>query len=454
MTFRISGLLLACLTFIAALPASALDIDVSEFKLGNGLHVVVIPDHRAPVVTQMIWYKVGAADEPQGKAGIAHFLEHLLFKGTAKYPNGAFSQIVRINGGTENAFTTQDYTVYHQRIAKQHLSLMMELEADRMQNLVLTDANVLPELLVVLEERRERTDNDPSSLLAEQMSAAMYTAHPYGKPIIGWMSEVLQLKRQDALDFYRTHYEPNNAVLIVAGDVTAAEVEALATKHYGGLKNLAIAEPRRRTLEPAPIAERRVILTDARAGSPVWQRSYLAPAEATANGKEALALQVLADIIGSGSRSRLYRALVVEQKIASHAGAWYSGDGLDYGSFGFYAAPNQGVELTAIETAIDAVIADVLKNGVTEGELDTTRNRVTADSIYMLDNQEALARTIGAALATGRSVKDVLDWDRNLAAVTVKDVSEAARAVLERKNSVTGLLLPGAEPPITGGVQN
>ena len=454
MTARISGFILAWfITLAMAAPAWALDIHVSEFKLENGLHVVVVPDRRAPVVTHMVWYKVGAADEPKGKAGIAHFLEHLMFKGTAKHPGGAFSHLVRINGGSENAFTTQDYTVYHQRIAKERLELVMGLEADRMQNLILTDANVLPELLVVLEERRERIDNNPSSLLGEQITAAMYTAHPYGKPIIGWMSEVLKLTRQDAVDFYRAHYEPANAILLVTGDVTAAEVRALATKHYGGLKNLAAPKPRERTAEPQPIAERRVILKDRQAASPFWQRSYLAPAEAKAEGSDALALQVFADIIGSGTRSRLYRKLVVEQKIASQVGAWYSGDGLDYGSFGFYASPNQDVEVAAIEEAIDAVIADVLKNGVTQDELEMTRNRVIAETIYLLDNQEALARAIGAAIATGQSVKDVLEWDRNIARVTVQDVAKAATAVLEKKNSVTGLLLPAGDAPDGAGLQ-
>jgi zinc protease len=463
MTARIVSLLFAFfLVVLAGPPAGALNIDVTEFKLENGLNVVIVPDHRSPVVTHMIWYKVGAADDPKGKAGIAHFLEHLMFKGTKKYPAGAFSHLVRINGGVDNAFTTHDYTAFHQRIAKEHLGLVMELEADRMQNLILTDENVLPELLVVLEERRERIDNDPSSLLAEQMAAAMYTAHPYGKPVIGWMSEVLQLTRQDALDFYRTYYEPDNAVLVVAGDVTVDEVKALAIKHYGGLKNVNSPQPRLRTPEPEPIAERRVIMKDERAGAPFWKRSYLAPAEVKAKGREALALQLFADIIGAGTRSRLYRKLVVEQKIASQAGAWYSGDGLDYGSFGFYATPNQGVDLAVVEDAIDAVIADVVTNGVTQNELDSSRNRAIADSIYLLDHQEALARIIGTALVTGQPVQDVLNWDRNLADVTVRDVAEAAKAVLDRRNSVTGLLLPAGpargavdiQPVVLDGIQN
>ncbi len=464
MTSRIFGSIAACFLFLlAVIPASALNIDVSEFTLENGLQVVVVPDHRAPLVTQMIWYKVGAADEPKGKAGIAHFFEHLMFKGTAKYPAGEFSHLVRINGGVENAFTTQDYTAFFQRIGKERLGLMMELEADRMQNLVLTDENVLPELQVVEEERRERTDNNPSSLLSEQIDAAMYTAHPYGKPVIGWMSEVMQLTRQDAIDFYRAHYEPANAVLIVAGDVTASEVKILATRYYGGLKNIAQPQTRARTAEPQPIAERRVILRDERAATPVWQRSYLAPAVARAKGREALALQVLADVIGSGTRSRLYKQLVVDQKIASYAGAWYSGDALDYGSFGFYATPNQGVDPAKLETAIDVVIAGILANGITQEELDTTRNQAIAQSVYLLDNQDSLARIFGTALVTGQSVRDVLDWDRNLAAVTRQDVIDAAISVLDIRASVTGLLLPfgkgqgsavNTQPVIPGRLQN
>ncbi|MGH6855588.1 MAG: M16 family metallopeptidase [Aestuariivirga sp.] len=463
MISRIPGLLLACLmAFLPAEPAKALDIDVTEFKLANGLGVVVVPDRRSPVVTHMIWYKVGAADEPKGKAGIAHFLEHLMFKGTAEHPGGEFSHLVRINGGVENAFTTQDYTAYYQHIAKGQLGLVMELEADRMQNLILTDENVLPELQVVQEERRERIDNNPASLLGEQIDSAMYSAHPYGKPVIGWMSEVMKLTRQDAMDFYRAHYEPANAILIVAGDVTAGEVKTLAMKYYGGLKNVSTPQPRVRTQEPEPIAERRVIVMDDRTASPYWQRNYLAPAEVHAKGREAMALQVLANILGSGSRSRLYQKLVVELKIAGQVGAWYSGDALDYGSFGFYAEPIQDVDPARIEEAINATIADILANGVTQEELDIMRNRVIAESVYLLDDQDGLARIFGAALAVGQSSRDVLDWDRNVAAVTLSDVQAVAKALLDRKNSVTGLLLPASQgqggtdiqPVVLDGIQN
>ncbi len=443
MNSRIAGLI-AGLFMLAAwtVPGWALDIDVADFKLANGLEVVVIPDHRAPVVTHMVWYKVGSADDPQGKSGIAHFLEHLMFKGTPKHPAGEFSRLVRLNGGEENAFTTLDYTGYFQRIARDRLELVMELEADRMQNLVLTDENVLPELQVVQEERRQRTDNDPSSLLAEQINAALYAAHPYGRPVIGWMSEVMQLTRQDAVDYYKAHYTPANAVLVVAGDVTAEEVKALAGKYYGGLKNGFEPAPRKRTMEPAPIAARRVIMKDARAASPTVQRSYLAPSYATATGNEAWALDVLAEILGGGTQSRLYRKLVVERKLAAYAGAWYSGDALDYGSFGVYGAPNPGTGLDKVELAIDEAIADVVKNGVTQEELDRTRAKLLAEIVYTLDSQATLARMFGTALTTGTTVADVLAWESNIEKLTAADIQKAAAGVLRIEASVTGQLIP------------
>jgi zinc protease len=429
----------------AAVPVRALDIDVSTFTLANGMQVVVIPDRRAPVVTHMVWYKVGAADEPQGKAGIAHFLEHLMFKGTPKYPDGAFSRIIRANGGTDNAFTSQDYTAYHQRIMKDRLPLVMELEADRMQNLVLTDENVLPERGVVQEERRERTENEPGGLLAEQVDAALFTAHPYGKPVIGWMSEVAELTRQDALDFYARHYEPANAILIVAGDVTAEEVKALAERFYGPLKNRRPLAERRRTAEPPPNAERRVTMRDARASAPSWQRQYMTAAARQLPQREEIAMSLLADILGGGNQSRLHQKLTVEKKIAAYAGAWFSADQLDYGTFGLYGAPNAGKTVEEVETAIDGVVADLVARGVTEEELSRSRNSVVAGATYLLDSQEALARVFGSSLATGQTIDDIMNWERDVALVTVDDVNKAARSVFDARASVTGILLPEAK---------
>ena len=438
---NIAALCLALL-FAIVLPARALNVEVSSFTLANGMEVVVIPNNRAPVVTHMVWYRVGSADEVSGKSGLAHFLEHLMFKGTATRAPGEFDRLIDINGGEGNAFTTRDYTAYFQRIASDRLELMMELEADRMQNLVLTDENVLPELDVVREERRERTDNDPSALLSEQIDAAMYTAHPYGKPVIGWMSEVAKLNREDALAFYRAHYTPANAVLVVAGDATPERVKELAEKYYGVLKNTFTPSARQRTQEPEPIAARRVTLVDARAATPVVQRSYLAPSYAAASGREAMALDLLADILGNGTQSRIYKGLVIEQKIAAMGGAWYTGDQLDSGTFGVYGAPNSGIDLGKVEAAIDSILADVLKNGVTQKELDRVRDQAIAERVYTLDNQAALARMAGVALTTGLSARSIFDRDVEMEKVTLDDIKLAAAKIIVLKRSVTGTLLP------------
>jgi zinc protease len=444
MTFLKRVLPVVLTLLVAAGPARALDIDLSTFTLDNGMQVVVIPDRRAPVVTHMVWYKVGAADEPEGKAGIAHFLEHLMFKGTPRYPDGAFSRIIRANGGDENAFTSQDYTAYFQRVMKDRLGLVMELEADRMHNLVLTDENVLPERAVVQEERRERIENEPGGLLAEQLDAALFLTHPYGKPVIGWMSEVAELTREDALDFYARHYEPANAILIVAGDVTPEEVRTLAERHYGPLENRRPVAERRRAVEPTPNAERRVLMRDARASSPSWQRQYLAPAARHLPQREELAMSLLADILGGGNQSRLYQKLTVEKKIAAYAGAWFNADMLDYGTIGVYAAPNGGVAVEEVEKGVDAVLAELVANGVTQEELDRSRNSLIAGATYLLDSQESLARIFGVALTTGQTIEDVMNWERDIAQVTLDDVNKAARTAFDARASVTGILQPEA----------
>jgi zinc protease len=440
------------LTLAAVGPVTAEPIikNVSTFTLANGMQVVVIPDHRAPVVTHMVYYKAGSADEPVGEAGIAHFLEHLMFKGTPEHPAGELDRLIRINGGDGNAFTTRDYTGYFQRISKDQLDLMMELEADRMQNLVLKDEAVLPEREVILEERRERIDNDPSSLLGEQLDAILYNAHPYQKPVIGWMDEMKTLDRQDAIDFYRTFYTPANAVLVVAGDVTADEVKKLAEKRYGTLKNTFVPQPRTRTPEPEPIAARRVILKDNRTASPMIQRAYLAPSYATDKDGEAEALDVLSEILGGGATSRLYRKLVVEDRIAAYVGSWYSGDGLDSGTFSVYGSPAPATDIARVESGIDAVIDNLVKNGVTSEELTRAKNRLVAASVYALDSQAALARSFGESLSTGQSVEDVLEWPQRIEAVTAEQVKAAARRILDMRRSATGILLPGDNP--TGGV--
>jgi zinc protease len=435
---------LACLAMLPfAQTAMALDVKYNTYSLPNGLQLVVIPDHRAPVVTHSIWYRVGSADEISGKSGLAHFLEHLLFKGTKKFPVGEFDHLLRTNGGEGNAFTTRDYTAYYQRAASDRLPMLMELESDRMQNLVLTEDIVKPELLVVREERRQRTENSPSSLLSEQADAALYTAHPYGRPVVGWMSEVADLTKDDALDFYRKHYEPANAMVIVAGDVDPDAVMKLATRYYGPLQNTAHTPERKRTPEPQPIAARRVSMIDERTETPYFYRTYLAPSYKSAP-EETAALEFYASALGSGSRSRLYKSLVIEQKLASEAGAYMNGDQLDSGTFSVYAVPNPGVTLAKIEMAIDTELAKALAQGATQAELDRDRNRALIEMTYSLDDQMNLMRMAGTAAMTG-SEPDKLFSTEHWQQVTVDAMNTAARKYLRAENSVTATLARSKE---------
>ncbi|OYX70120.1 MAG: peptidase M16 [Rhizobiales bacterium 32-66-11] len=421
--------------------ASAAGPDVTQYQLANGLTVMVIPDHRAPVVTHMVWYKVGSADEQAGKSGIAHFLEHLMFKGTEKAGPGKFSGEVARLGGQENAFTSQDYTAYYQRVAKEHLETVMTFEADRMTGLKLSDAVVLPERDVVLEERRMRTDSDPGARLSEALQAATYVNHPYQHPIIGWEHEIKQLNREDALAFYRRFYAPNNAVLVVAGDVEPEAVRALAEKTYGVIPR-ADTPPRNRPQEPEPQVHRRVSLSDPRVAQPSLQRSYLVPSYRTAKPGEAEALDVLAQVLGGGQTGRLYRELVVEQGLAAGAGAWYHSTAYDETRFGISASPRPGVTLEALEQAMDGVVAKMAKDGPDDVELARAKTRLTAEAIYARDNQATLARIYGAAWATGISVEDVNRWPDLIKRVSVADVKAAAEQYLVLKRAVTGYLTP------------
>lgn len=428
-----------------AAPATFAD-QASTFTLDNGLQVVVIPDHRAPIVTHMIWYRVGAADDIPGKSGIAHFLEHLMFKGTKDHPEGEFSKVITSVGGSENAFTTNDYTAYHQSVAKQHLGLMMEFEADRMANLVLTDEAVLPERNVILEERRSRVDNDPGTQLAEAVGATLFQNSGYGIPTIGWPDEMAALDRDDAIAFYDRYYTPNNAILIVAGDVTEAEVRDLAEATYGKLPRSAEPPVQLRPREPEPLAARTVTLADPRVTQPTVQRSYVVPSYATGEPGEAAALDILADILGSGATSKLYRQLVVDKGVASVVGAYYQSSALGDTRFVLYGVPRgDATDLDALMADIDAVLADVVENGVTEEELARAKNRTTAGAIYAQDNHASLARIFGTALATGHTVEDVQNWPARIEAVTAEQVAEAARKYLTVRRSVTGYLVPAPD---------
>jgi len=414
----------------------------TDFTLANGLEVVVIPDHRTPVVTQMIWYKVGSADETPGKSGLAHFLEHLMFKGTARHPAGEFSQTVVRVGGNENAFTWLDFTAYFQRVPREQLPLMMELEADRMTGLVLGDKEVLSERNVVLEEYNMRVGNNPDARLGEQIMAALYLNHPYNRPVIGWHHEIEKLNREDALAFYHRFYAPNNAILVIAGDVEAADIRPLVERNFGPIAaQPAIGKERDRPQEPTPAAPRTVTLADPRVEQPILRRSYLVPAATRGDKSANAALEVLTQLLGGGSNSYLYRALVVDQPLAVSADAGYSALAIDPTHLSLSAAPKAGVSFAQVEEAIDKVIANVADNPIPPADMERVKTQLIAEAIYAQDSQMTLARWYGSALAAGLTIDDLQKWPDRVRAVTEQEVHDAARKWLDRKRSVTGYLV-------------
>lgn len=449
-------------TPMAASAAAFADIriggEVSSFTLDNGLQVVVIPDNRAPVVTHMIWYKVGAADEPPGMSGIAHFLEHLMFKGTTNHPDGAFSKRIAEVGGQENAFTSNDYTAYFQRVAREHLAEMMAFEADRMQNLVLSDAVVLPERDVVLEERRMRVDSDPSSQLSETVSSMLFVNHPYGTPVIGWEDEIKELSREDALAFYDSFYTPNNAVLVVAGDVAPDEVRRLAEETYGKVPRR--AEPGERVrpqVQRLPGAVE-ISLADERVRQPSLRASWIVPSYASAlrtdgedGARAAAALDVLAEILGGGTTSRLYTGLVVGQGLATSAGGWYQASALDASQFLIYAVPADGKPMAEVGAAAREIVATLARDGVTEEELERAKRSLLASALYAQDSQATLARIFGIALTTGSTVEQVQAWPALINAVTAEDVRKAAADWLTAAPLTAYLVKAGPAGDDTGG---
>ena len=444
---------------VAALPAAAQSRDRSklsapapvnarqtgnntfQFALANGMQVLVIPDHRAPVATQMLWFKVGGVDDPAGISGLAHFFEHMMFRGTKANPNDTFSQTIAKNGGETNAFTDHDYTAFYEQIAKDRLPLAMKLEADRLQNLDLSDAHVGPERDVVLEERRMRVDNEPQALMGEQMRAALHLSHPYGRPVIGWAEEVRRIDRVSAQDFYDHHYAPNNAILVIAGDVTPDEVRKMAQDAYGKVPSREL-QPRSEPAEPPRLAETRMTITRADAKVPLVNRMYRVPSYSTARPGIAEALEVYAQGLGGDQTSALYRVLVEQKKLASDAGASYDGYNRDAAEFSVYAVPRPGVSLEALEKAMDQVLASTAANPPAANDLARAKTGLVASVIYRRDSQFALASAYGQALTIGLTVDDVNEWPARIRAVSAAAVQKAARS-LSRKEAVTAWLVPG-----------
>ncbi|WP_420585859.1 M16 family metallopeptidase [Ruegeria sp.] len=431
---------------IAATPLFAKGEEaVTTFTLDNGMDVVVIEDHRAPVVQHMVWYRAGSADEPVGSSGVAHFLEHLLFKGTDTLAPGEFSATVAANGGNDNAFTSYDYTAYFQRVASDRLELMMRMEADRMRNIRLSEEDIRTERDVILEERNQRTDNNPRALFGEQMNAAQYLNHRYGVPIIGWRHEMETLDMDDALSFYATHYAPNNAILVVTGDVEPDEVKALAEQYYGVIPANPDLPERVRSQEPPQTSERRLTFKDARVSQPYVQRSYLAPERDAGAQEKAAALFLLAELLGGSTTSYLNEKLQFEQQKVVYTGAFYRGVSLDDTTFDLLVVPAQGVSLQEAEDAMDQAVADFIAEGVNEQDLDRIKMQLRAAQTYARDNVDGIGNRYGRALTSGLTVEDVQAWPDILQAVTGDEIIAAAREVLQREASVTGWLMKDDE---------
>ena len=427
-----------------------------SFTLKNGLQVVVIENHRAPVVTQMVWYRVGSADEPKGHTGIAHFLEHLMFKGTKTHKEGEFSKFIAKVGGEENAFTYYDYTGYYQSVASDYLETIMEFEADRMENLVLTDDVIEPERNVIIEERRMRTDNNPEAMLAEEARATLFMNSPYHNPVIGWKQEMEKLTRNDAINFYNQYYTPNNATLIISGDVTAEKVRDLAVNIYGKLPVRAKTGPRIRPQEPSKKTTRTVTLRDPRVSEPSFQTMWVVPSYHNAKDKkDADALDLLGGFLGGAPRGRLYQSLVVKTGSAASVGANYSGSAVDDGIFFIYGMPRGQASLEDVQQQVAAVLANICKNGVSKAELDQARNRFIKNMVFSLDSPSGLAQIYGSSLSTGMTIGDVVHWPERLKAVTTDDIKNVANRYLELDKSVTSYLLPPAkEVPLSGSEQS
>lgn len=437
---RAFGPLTIAVLIAAASPAEAGQFNAEGFTLANGLQIVVVPSHRTPAVAQMVWYKAGAADEPPGKSGIAHFVEHLMFRGSKAMPPGAFSRTIAENGGRDNAFTTEDYTAYYQTVAAEGLELVMRLEAERMHDLLITEEQVKTEREVIIEERRTRIDNVPSALLAEQLDAALFLNSHYRLPTIGWQHEMRGLTADDARSFYRTWYAPNNAVVVICGDVTVERVRELAEKYYAPVAAKPVPEHPVQT-EPPKVAAIRLEMTSPRAANPYWSRSYLAPTFIERAGRPADIATVLAELLGGGESSRLYKRLILDKKLATDVGVDYSAE-RNAGSFTIYAEPREGVDIATLEAAVTAEVAVFLRDGATAEEVTRVKRRLQEGAIYDRDSLTAPGRIIGSSLATGRTLAEVEAWPDRIGTVTPEELLELARDIIKDDTAVTAVLLP------------
>lgn len=437
--------MLACTVSVLG-QVQAAENSVFEKTLSNGLKVIVKEDHRAPVLVQQIWYHVGSMDESTGTTGIAHVLEHMMFKGTKSVPPGDFSKRIAAAGGRENAFTSYDYTAYFQQLHKDKLELAMKLEADRMHNLVLSDAEFGKEIKVVMEERRMRTDDDPHALLFEQLMAMSFEEHPYHHPIIGWMNDLKTLTAADARHWYQTWYAPDNATLVVAGDVKAKEVFAMAQRYYGQIPSRALPK-RKKFSEPAQLGIKRFTVK-APAELPLLLMAYHAPTiRDPQKDTTPYALEVLAGVLDGNQSARLNKTLVREKQLASNAGAGYDSTARGPTLFTLEGTPSTGVSVATLETALREQIALLIKDGINEKELARVKAQVTANEVYKLDSVFYQAIQLGQMESIGLKHRDIPVMLEKIQAVTAKQVQDAAREIFKDDNLIVAVLDP---QPLSG----
>lgn len=434
------------LLLAAWFPVVAQAADISEQTLANGLKVIVKEDHRAPVVVQQVWYRVGSVDEVTGKTGIAHVLEHMMFKGTKKVPAGEFSTRIAAAGGRENAFTNTDYTAYFQQLHKSRLPLAMELEADRMANLAVPDDEFAKEIKVVMEERRWRTDDEPHALVNEQLMATAFEVHPYHNPVIGWMGDLEGLSAADARAWHQRWYEPGNAVLIVAGDVDAKEVFGLAQRYYGGIQSHALPE-RKLPQEPRQLGIKRITVK-APAELPYLLMAWHAPVlRDAAQDWKPYALEVLGGILDGNGAARLNKALVREQRLAAEVGTGYDSNSRGPGLFMLEGTPSQGKTVAQLEVGLRAQVAKLIRDGVSAEELKRVKAQITAAEVYKRDSVFYQAMQIGQLECTGFSWKDIPVMLDKLQAVTAQQVQQVAREIFNDDNLTVAVLDP---QPLSG----
>ena len=417
-------------------------LGAESFVLANGMRVVAVPMERPGVVHHAVYYAFGAADDPPGQSGMAHFIEHLMFNGTSSTDEGEYKRIIGRNGGSTNAYTAADVTAYYATIARDRLETVMRLEADRMTGVVFETQNFEAERQVIIEERLQRTENSPAGLFREQLRAASWQAHPYGRPIIGWRHEIEALTQAHVEAYYRRHYGPANALLVVAGDIDAESLRPLAERTFGAVP--AGGEPvPSRPAEPPHRARVTVEMDDPRIVRPRWSRQYRAEGYFAGAVRESATLDVLAAVLG-GASGRLSRALVVDRKIALSAGAYFDGDNRDGGFFLVYAMPTDGTDLADLEAAVNAELERVAEEGVAQREVERAAYRFAAGEIYARDDVSGTADFVGRTLIKGGTLEEIDGYIDLVRSVTAAEVAGAARNLLADPATVTGILRPGS----------